>query len=54
MQNLNQAEAMTCQTMHYAEVVMGKWKQEFFLFEKEIYLEYLDTNKMGGKVEKSI
>ena len=39
-------------TLHYAEVVMGRWKQEFFIFEREIYLEYLDTDKMGGKVEK--
>ena len=42
------------QTMHYANVVMGRWKQEFFIFEREMYLEYLDTDKMGGKVDKSI
>ena len=38
--------------MHYANVVMGRWKQEFFIFEREMYLEYLDTDKMGGKVEQ--
>ena len=38
--------------MQYGEVAMGSWKQEFFIFEREIYLEYLDTDKMGGKVEK--
>ena len=38
--------------MHYAEVVMGRWKKEFIIFQREIYLEYLDTDKMGGKVEK--
>ena len=41
-------------TMHYAEVVMGRWRLEFLIFEREIYLEYLDTDKMGGQVEKSI
>ena len=25
----------------------------FFIFEKEIYLEYLDTDEMGDCVEKS-
>ena len=40
--------------MHYAKVVMGRWKYELFNFEREIYLEYLDTDKMVGKVEKSI
>ena len=38
--------------MHYAEVVMGRWKQELFTFERETYLEYLDTDKMRGKVEQ--
>ena len=42
------------QPMHYGEVAMGSWTQEFSTFEREIYLEYLDTDKMGGKVEKSI
>ena len=41
-------------TMHYAKVVMGRWKQEFFNFERVIYLEYLDADELGGKVEKSI
>ena len=40
--------------LHYGEVAMGSWKWEFFIFEREIYLEYLDTDKMGGKVDKSI
>ena len=38
---------------------MGKLQWEvgnriFFIFEREKYLEYLDTDKMGGKVDKSI
>ena len=41
------------------QCTMGKLQWEFgnrifFIFEREIYLEYLDTDKMGGKVEKSI
>ena len=38
--------------MHYGEVARGSWKKEFFIFEREIYLEYLDTDKMRGKVEQ--
>ena len=42
--------------MHYEKVVMGRWKYELFTFEREIYLEYLDLDKMRGFkliVEKS-
>ena len=49
-----QTPLQTSTPLHYAKVVMGRWKKEFFIFEREIYLEYLDTDKMGGKVEKSI
>ena len=43
-----------CIAMHYGEVAMGSWKQDFFIFEREIYREYLDTDKMKGEVDKSI
>ena len=33
----------------YGEVAMGIWIQDFFIFERETYLEYLDTYKMRGK-----
>ena len=36
-------------TLHYGEVAMGIWTQDYFIFKKEIYLEYLDTDKMRGK-----
>ena len=48
------SDAITVTTMYYTKVAMGSWKQEFFIFEIAKYLEYLDTDKMGGKVEKSI
>ena len=50
----NPLNKTTARPLHYAKVAMGSWKQEFFIFERAIYLEYLDTDKMGGKVEKSI
>ena len=34
--------------LHYGEVAMGSWTWEFFTFERKIYLEYLDTDKMRG------
>ena len=37
------------ESMHYGEVAMGIWTQDYFIFKKEIYLEYLDTDKMRGK-----
>ena len=42
-------EFAVTETMHYGEVAMGIWTQDFFIFEREIYLEYLDTDKMRGK-----
>ena len=44
--------ANVLEPLHYAKVPMGSWKQEFFIFERAIYLEYLDKDKMGGKDEK--
>ena len=35
--------------LQYGEVAMGIWTQDYFIFKKEIYLEYLDTDKMRGK-----
>ena len=43
------SEDRSTQPMHYGEVAMGIWTQDYFIFKKEIYLEYLDTDKMRGK-----
>ena len=52
-------ESVITEAIHLSQCTMGKLQWEvgnriFFIFDRELYLEYLDTDKMGGKVDESI